>query len=159
MENLAPERTLTRSGSPGSPRCLPMAFSSLSSALPTSWVRPSGHPPAMYARQASVEMVNPGGTGSSRTDVISARLAPLPPRRSFISMGGLRCLWSKLKTYPIRALLPLATALSLPTGAGASREREPGPQLLDEAVDGHPHLVGAVPLPDGHGHVVEGVEV
>ena len=35
-------------------------------------------------------MVKPGGTGSSSTDVISARLAPLPPRRSFISMGGWR---------------------------------------------------------------------
>ncbi len=34
-------------------------------------------------------MVKPGGTGRASTDVISARLAPLPPRRSFISMGGL----------------------------------------------------------------------
>ena len=33
-------------------------------------------------------MVNPGGTGSSSTDVISARLAPLPPRRSLSSIGG-----------------------------------------------------------------------
>src|SRR5215207_2511707 len=44
-------------------------------------------------------MVKPGGTGRPRTDVISARLAPLPPRRSFRSMGARRCLWSKLKTY------------------------------------------------------------
>ena len=35
-------------------------------------------------------MVKPGGTGSSSTEVISARLAPFPPRRSFISIGGLR---------------------------------------------------------------------
>ena len=27
--------------------------------------------------------------------VISARLAPFPPSRSFMSIGGLRCLWSK----------------------------------------------------------------
>jgi hypothetical protein len=46
----------------------------------------------MYARQASVEMVKPGGTGSFSTLVISARFAPLPPRRSFISIGGRRCL-------------------------------------------------------------------
>src|ERR1700722_24537 len=46
-------------------------------------------------------MVNPGGTGSASTDVISARLAPLPPRRSLSSMGGRACVWSKSKTYGI----------------------------------------------------------
>src|SRR3954467_6791667 len=43
-------------------------------------------------------MVKPGGTGRPSTDVISARVAPFPPSRSFICMGGLRCLWSKAKT-------------------------------------------------------------
>ena len=43
----------------------------------------------------------PRGTGSSSTDVISARLAPLPPRRSFSSIGGRGCVWSKSKTYGI----------------------------------------------------------
>src|SRR3954470_15345063 len=47
-------------------------------------------------------MVKPGGTGSPSTDVISARFAPLPPSRSFICIGGLRCLWSKAKTNGIR---------------------------------------------------------
>src|ERR1700722_18511628 len=51
-------------------------------------------------------MVKPGGTGNSSTDVISARLAPLPPRRSLSSMGGRGCLWSKSKTYGIRPPCP-----------------------------------------------------
>src|SRR5581483_10064181 len=46
-------------------------------------------------------MVKPGGTGRPSTDVISARLAPLPPRRSLSSMGGRACVWSKSKTYGI----------------------------------------------------------
>src|SRR3954451_4109878 len=47
-------------------------------------------------------MVKPGGTGSPSTDVISARFAPFPPSRSFICIGGLRCLWSKAKTNGIQ---------------------------------------------------------
>src|SRR3546814_14062186 len=39
-------------------------------------------------------MVKPGGTGSPSTELISARFAPLPPRRSFCSIGGRLCLWS-----------------------------------------------------------------
>ena len=39
--------------------------------------------PRMYSRQASVWMVNPGGTGRPAL-VISARPAPLPPSTSFI---------------------------------------------------------------------------
>jgi hypothetical protein len=39
-------------------------------------------------------MVKPGGTGSFSTDVISARLAPLPPSRSFMSLGARRWRWS-----------------------------------------------------------------
>src|SRR5829696_3921039 len=50
-------------------------------------------------------MVNPGGTGSPSTEVISARLAPLPPKRSLRDIGGLRCLWSKAKTYVTRRRL------------------------------------------------------
>src|ERR1700733_12572651 len=46
-------------------------------------------------------MVNPGGTGRASTDVISARLAPLPPKRSLSSMGGRAWVWSKSKTYGI----------------------------------------------------------
>ena len=39
-----------------------------------------------YSRQASVVMVNPGGTGNPSL-VISARFAPLPPSRSFWSLS------------------------------------------------------------------------
>src|ERR1700722_14677571 len=62
-------------------------------------------------------MVKPGGTGSLRTDVISARLAPLPPRRSLSSMGGWACVWSKSKTNgigppcPVRAHRDVASAV------------------------------------------------
>ncbi len=52
-------------------------------------------------------MVNPGGTGSLSTDVISARLAPLPPRRSLSSMGGWACVWSKSKTNGIGPPCPV----------------------------------------------------
>ncbi len=86
MENFAPERTDTSSGSSGSPSVLPMAFSRVARCPSTSSHMPSGNPPLdRYVMQASVVMVNPGGTWRPRF-VISARLAPLPPRRSFISL-------------------------------------------------------------------------
>src|SRR5574344_1940275 len=43
-------------------------------------------------------MVNPGGTGRPR-DAISARLAPLPPRRSFISFDPSESLPPNPYTY------------------------------------------------------------
>src|SRR3954471_11245520 len=101
-------------------------------------------------------MLKPGGTGTPSTDVISARLAPLPPRRSFISIGGLRCLWSKAKTNGIKC--SLATG-EFPGRAWWPSEGEPAPKLLDEALDGHPYLLRRVPLPDGDGLVLERVEV
>ena len=62
------------------------------SRLATWWSisasRSSGQPVAMKARHASVVMVNPGGTGRASTEVISARLAPLPPRRALRSLGA-----------------------------------------------------------------------
>ena len=95
IENLAPDRTLTSSGSPGSPSLRPIVCSSLATWAAISSSSPAGQPPCMYERQASVEMVKPGGTGSFSTLVISARFAPLPPRRSLYSIGGRRCLWAK----------------------------------------------------------------
>ena len=92
IENLAPERTLTSSGSAASPSVRPIAFSNLATWAAISSVSPAGQPPFMYALHASVEIVNPGGTGSFNTLVISARLAPLPPRRSLYSIGERRCL-------------------------------------------------------------------
>src|SRR5271156_6180612 len=55
-------------------------------------------------------MVKPGGTGSCSTEVISARLAPLPPRRSLSSMGGRPCVWSKSKTNGIGPPCPGRTS-------------------------------------------------
>src|SRR6202795_771808 len=84
MENLAPERTLTRSGFSPLPSFWPCRLSSWASAscicrstsCETELLR-------MYSRQASVWIVKPGGTGRPAF-VISARPAPLPPRTSFI---------------------------------------------------------------------------
>ena len=86
IENGAPERTDTSSGSVGSPRRLPILASSAVSDAATSSIRPSGiwSPAAMYALHASVVIVKPGGTGSP-SFVISARFAPLPPSRYFCS--------------------------------------------------------------------------
>jgi hypothetical protein len=47
IENLAPERTLTSSGSFGSPIFLPMAFSSFDRCLAISASRLAGQPPYM----------------------------------------------------------------------------------------------------------------
>jgi hypothetical protein len=91
IENLAPERTLTSNGSVASPRFRPIAFSNLVTWTAISSERPEGQPPFMYAMQASVEIVKPGGTGSFNTLVISARLAPLPPE-ILVFHGERRCL-------------------------------------------------------------------
>ncbi len=88
IENAAPERTLTSSGSAGSPRVRCMNRSRLATWWSISASRSPGQPVAMNARQASVVMVKPGGTGSASTEVISARLAPLPPSRAFRSLGA-----------------------------------------------------------------------
>ncbi len=93
IENLAPERTLTSSGSSGVAQLLAHLLLDLGDGLGHLGVEAGGGQPlTMYSRQASVVIVKPGGTGSSRTEVISARLAPLPPSRSLRLMGGLRCL-------------------------------------------------------------------
>src|SRR5271169_1684865 len=75
-------------------------------------------------------MVNPGGTGSSSTDVISARLAPLPPRRSLSSIGGRACVWSKSKTNGIGPPCPGRTnrVASAFTRNGALPTRDGPPQ-------------------------------
>ena len=86
IENFAPERTETRSGSSGSPSVSPIVVLERGEVLPGLLEHPGGAPPwARKVRQASVVIVNPGGTGSPMV-VISARLAPLPPRRSFMSL-------------------------------------------------------------------------
>ena len=59
MENLAPDRTLTSSGSTGSPSCLPIFFSSRARARLTSAVKAVG-PPAVHVGPAGV-----GGDGEA----------------------------------------------------------------------------------------------
>ena len=97
MENFAPGADATpAAGRPGRRAGGPSCFSSrrrcsrdLGRAAPPAPRRAAGS-----ARQASVVMVKPGGTGRP-SRVISARLAPLPPRRSFWSMLP----WVKSYTY------------------------------------------------------------
>src|SRR5450830_273858 len=104
IENFAPERTETSSGSLKSPRVRPSVSSSRRQAMVTSTrCSAASSPVVMYARQASVVMVNPGGTGSPSL-VISARFAPLPPRRS------LRSLLPSLKSYTYFATVCLSAA-------------------------------------------------
>ena len=82
IENLAPERQETSSGFWASPKRLPVTDSTRSSAsIAWSHMLSGKAPPcARYALQASVVIVNPGGTGTPMR-IISARFAPLPPSR------------------------------------------------------------------------------
>jgi hypothetical protein len=89
IENLAPERQETRSGSVAFPNRFPVRRSSSRRAATSSSQSPLGQlPERRKARQASVVRVKPGGTGSP-SRVISARLAPFPPSRAFT--------WSQLR--------------------------------------------------------------
>ena len=83
IETAAPERTETSSGSSMSPKRLPVFSSSAPRWRSISSSSPSGSalPFDMYARQASVVIVNPAGTGTPIC-VISARPIPLPPSSS-----------------------------------------------------------------------------
>ena len=64
IETGAPDRTLTRSGSAGSPNRRPTRSSMRAMCVRSSPSRPSGQPLARYALQAAVVIVNAGGTGS-----------------------------------------------------------------------------------------------
>ncbi len=82
----APDRTDTSSGFLGSPKPLPVSFSTFLIAALTWSINPGGIFFALrYLMQISVVMVNPGGTGRPRL-LISARFAPLPPSNSFMSL-------------------------------------------------------------------------
>ena len=87
MENLAPLRTETSSGSSAAPSFLPMSFSRRPVACSISRSISGGRLPFRSTKrlQAAVETVKPGGTGRPAL-VISARPEPLPPSRSFMSL-------------------------------------------------------------------------
>ncbi len=87
MDTAAPDRTDTSSGFGPEPKVLPVSFSRRATLLSTSCCSPAGHllPSLLNSSHASVEIVNPGGTGNP-SELISARFAPLPPRSCFISV-------------------------------------------------------------------------
>lgn len=85
IDTAAPERTDRSRGEVLPPNCFPVASSVLLRFASTSEINPSGRLLCRITwRHASVEMVNPGGTGTP-IRVISARLAPFPPSRLFCS--------------------------------------------------------------------------
>ena len=83
IETAAPERTETSSGSSRRRSACPVVSSSRAHVLVDllARARPAARRAAMYARQASVVIVNPAGTGTP-SRVISARPIPLPPSSS-----------------------------------------------------------------------------
>ncbi len=85
IETGAPERTLTRSGSAGSPKRRPTAPSTAAIRVRSSSSRPAGQPPERKVRQVAVVIANPGGTGSPSSRAMTPRLAALPPTIAFAS--------------------------------------------------------------------------
>ena len=84
IENFAPERTETSKGFFGSPKDFPIFFSRSIIAASISCKRSSVRPPVRkYSWQTRVVIVNPSGTGIPSV-AISAKFAPLPPKRSDI---------------------------------------------------------------------------
>src|SRR3989449_4490412 len=95
IESLAPERTETSSGCSEAPNFRPPFTSTADRASSTCFHIPGGNRPVRgNALQAFVVIVKPGGTGRP-SRVISARPAPLPPRRArmeaFPSSNGETC--------------------------------------------------------------------
>ena len=105
IEKAAPDRTETKSGSDSSPRRLPERCSKAARCCLTSSSIPPGKLPLAFrkARQASVVMVKPGGTGRPAR-VISATPAPLPPSSARISVPPS---WKSYTNFTARRL-PLA---------------------------------------------------
>ncbi len=87
----APDRTLTRSGSVGSPKRRPTAVSTSAIRARISSSRPSGQPFARNSRQVAVVIAKPGGTGRPRSRAITPRFAALPPTSAFASSSVPGC--------------------------------------------------------------------
>ena len=87
IETRAPERTETKHGFSLSPNLVSVRFSTNSIAFSTSSLKRliiASFPSVLYSALTSVVMVKPGGTGTP-IKFISARFAPFPPSRLFIS--------------------------------------------------------------------------
>ena len=87
IDALAPERTETKQGFSLSPNLVPIIFSIFLIPSSTSVLISSTTfllPNSLYSVHTSVVIVKPGGTGTP-IKFISARFAPLPPRRFFMS--------------------------------------------------------------------------
>jgi hypothetical protein len=85
MDTSRPDRTATSSGLFGSPNFLPVAFSTLGDIGPDFVHQPLGS----FLAEVVVFAAGFGGDGEAgrhrqRHQVMSARLAPLPPSRSFM---------------------------------------------------------------------------
>ena len=98
IDALAPERTETSNGFSTSPNLDFMSSSTPAIDFSTSFFRratTSSLPFSKYSLQTSVVIVNPGGTGTP-IKFISARLAPLPPKRFLISALPSACPFPKV---------------------------------------------------------------
>src|SRR5688572_14056482 len=136
IDIFAPDRTATSSGFDGSPNSFPAARSTLARFVRTSSINPRGSfwPRSLYSLHVSVVIVKPGGTGRPML-VMSARFAPFPPSRSFISARP-SPLPAPKKYTRLRVLLDPARALPLvpfrpARGAGLREERASRPLAFD----------------------------
>ena len=93
----APDRTLTRSGSDGSPKWRPTAASIPAIRTRSSSSRPAGQPLARKLRQVAVVITKPGGTGRPSSRDITPRLAALPPTSALTSASVPECGASRAK--------------------------------------------------------------
>ena len=124
MDAAAPDRTDTSSGLAPAPNVLPVRASSLAMFFSTSSSSPAGHFPPLrsYSAQASVVIVKPGGTGSP-SELISARLAPLPPSSSFIAALPSALPPPKKYTYLVFLAICLVSPFRVSSGKPVRRGR------------------------------------
>ena len=104
MDTAAPDLTERSKGSAGSPSFFPMHFSTNFRPSSISSQHPAGSSPpfSWNAAHVSVVTVKPAGTERPMR-FISARLAPLPPRRVFMEASPSACPSPKVKTRFVTA--------------------------------------------------------
>src|ERR1700690_4167224 len=147
IEMAAPERTDTSSGSSVSPKRFPLFSSRRAMCSPISSSRPSGAScRRTKARQASVVIVNPPGTGTPSW-VISARPIPFPPRRSRPPSAGS----SKSYTYLVMSadvVIPLTMVSPTIVGIGGFPDRAMAEYVLGLARGRRLLYVGTASMED-----------